>query len=788
MSKDSSERKAKQDKATAGSGKAAKPSRKLHPLDSTTAPAPDERANMVVVANRLPFDLKKQPDGSTKATQAPGGLVTALAPILSRREGAWIGWPGDADVALEPTTTDGLTLYPVPLSHDEVENYYEGFSNATLWPLYHDAVAEPEFHRHWWDAYQRVNRRFAEKAAAVAAEGATVWVHDYQLQLVPAMLRQLRPDVRIGFFLHIPFPPAELFMRLPARAAIMEGLMGADLIGFQVPGAVRNFTRLARTLLDAEVTGTTLRYDDRQIRVGAFPISIDSEAQSELATQPHVTEAAAQLREDLGLPRKIILGVDRLDYTKGINVRLRAFGELLAERDPAVDDAVMIQIATPSRERLGSYVRTREDIERQVGALNGDYGRIGRPAVHYLHQSFPREDLAAFYVAADVMAVTPLRDGMNLVAKEYVACRSAGDGVLLLSEFTGAANELKQALLVNPYDTNGVKQALRRALQMPMTEQKKRMRAMRRQVATHDVDAWARSFLSTLEDTRDPAGAALRRLPSDIVEVIDQLAATPNLLVGTDFDGVLAPIVDDPASARPLPDSVQALRTLAMLPNTSVAVISGRQLESLRALLGDAGPVYMIGSHGAEDAGILGVPQPQQPAEAGPTPPTLTAAQQDLKDRVEAETASIAEQFPGVRLEHKPTGVTVHVRGLPAEVEKQVDQRVREGVGSWDGVRLLPGKKVLELSVVSADKGAALAALKNGLSSSAALFVGDDVTDEHAFAVLDVHDEPQAQGPDIGIKVGPGDTIAKFRIDNPRRVADLFTALAAARQRHLRIS
>ncbi len=744
----------------------------IHPIDSPTGPATGEKSDMVVVANRLPFDLKTLADGSTEAKQAPGGLVTALAPILSKREGAWIGWAGDADVDLHAATTDGLTLHPVPLSADEISAYYEGFSNSTLWPLYHDAVADPEYHRHWWDAYQRVNKRFAEKSAAVAAPGAIVWIHDYQLLLVPQLLRDLRPDVRIGFFQHIPFPPVELYMRLPWRKEIIAGMLGADLIGFQVPGAVRNFLRLARTLVGAEVTGSILHFDGRSIRAGAFPISIDSKNQSELAVRPEVTETAATLRADLGKPRKIILGVDRLDYTKGINVRLRAFGELLAERDAAVDGAVMVQIATPSRERVGSYVRMREEIEQQVGALNGDYGRIGHPAVHYLHQSFPREELAAFYVAADVMAVTPLRDGMNLVAKEYVACRSAGDGVLLLSEFAGAAGELRQALLVNPYDTNGVKEALRTALLMPKTEQRKRMRTLRRQVLSNDVDAWAKTFLSTLEDTKDPVAAALRRLSDDVVDAVRKLAGERYLLVGTDFDGVLAPIVDDPAAARPLPASIDALRTLALLPNTSVAVVSGRSLEQLRHLLGEAGPVHLIGSHGAEDAGIAGLVQSL--SIDGPPPPTITETEAALMKRIEAAVGELAVRFPSIRLEPKPAGIAIHLRGAPDSVEDAVTAEVTGGIASWEGVYLLRGKKVLELSVVTANKGKALDGLRQALGSTATIFIGDDVTDEHVFQILD--------GSDIGVKVGAGETAATLRIAAPQQVADLLTALAAARR------
>ena len=454
-------------------------------------------ADLVVVANRLPVDLETLPDGSNRWKRSPGGLVTALEPTLRAREGAWVGWPGVPDVDVEPFAEDGLSLHPVRLSAAEVTEYYEGFSNGTLWPLYHDVVATPAFHRHWWRAYVRVNERFAEAVAQVAAPGGTVWVQDYQLQLVPG---KLRPDLRIGFFLHIPFPPVELFRQLPWRTRIMEGLLGADLVGFHTEGGVRNFHWLATELAGAapDRDPDVVRVGDRDVRLGAFPISIDSSTLDTLARSDTVVKRAAEIRKELGDPRRIILGVDRLDYTKGIDVRLRAYHELLAEERITVDDAVVIQLATPSRERIDHYRQMRDDIELSVGRINGEFARVGHPAVHYLHQSLPREELAAFYLAADVMLVTPLRDGMNLVAKEYVACRPDEHGVLVLSEFAGAANELTRALLVNPHDTDGVKEALYAALTMNDEESAKRMRTLRRQVLDHDVDRWARSFLETL--------------------------------------------------------------------------------------------------------------------------------------------------------------------------------------------------------------------------------------------------------------------------------------------------
>ncbi|HEY6857823.1 MAG TPA: trehalose-6-phosphate synthase [Mycobacterium sp.] len=468
-------------------------------------------SDFVVVANRLPIDMVRLPDGSTTFKRSPGGLVTALEPLLRRRRGAWIGWAGiveaDVDVEDEPIVAEDLQLHPVRLSAEDVAEYYEGFSNATLWPLYHDVIVKPIYHRQWWDRYVEVNRRFAEATSRAAARGATVWVQDYQLQLVPKMLRELRPDLTIGFFLHIPFPPVELFMQLPWRTEIVEGLLGADLVGFHLPGGAQNFLILSRRLVGANTSrgsvGVRSRLgevdlDKRTVRVGAFPISIDSGELDHKARDRDIRKRAKEIRAEVGNPRKILLGVDRLDYTKGINVRLTAFAELLAEGRVKGDDTVLVQLATPSRERVESYQKLRDDIERQVGHINGEYGEVGHPVVHYLHRPVPRDELIAFFVASDVMLVTPLRDGMNLVAKEYVACRSDLGGALVLSEFTGAAAELRQAYLVNPHDTEFVKDAIEAALNQSGEEGRRRMRALRRQVLVHDVDRWARSFLDAL--------------------------------------------------------------------------------------------------------------------------------------------------------------------------------------------------------------------------------------------------------------------------------------------------
>lgn len=484
--------------------------------------------DFVVVANRLPVDLLNNADGTTEWKASPGGLVSALSPILESRQGCWVGWPGVADASPEPFYNDaGALLHPVTLSEYDYEAFYEGFSNATLWPLYHDLIVPPTYHREWWTAYREVNTRFAEHAAAVAAPGATVWVQDYQLQLVPGILRQLRPDVRIGFFAHIPFPHPDIFRQLPWRHEIIRGLLGADVVGFQLTTDANHFLQLvaagygvsnhdARDSLEStpqgpgfsalgtaslrEITARITTPDAREVGVAAFPISLDSAAQLEF-TDADAAEIA-RLRADLGNPQVVFLGVDRLDYTKGIVERLQAFEELLEAGVLHPREVSFVQLATPSRERIEHYRKTRSVVEETVGRINGRFSTFGHPVVHYQHTSVPKQTLRRYYRLADVMVVTPFKDGMNLVAKEYVACHNDGTGALVLSEFAGAANELPQAVLCNPFDMESIKTAMVTAvagLREHPERMRDRMQHMHAHVLEYDVARWAQSFLSNLD-------------------------------------------------------------------------------------------------------------------------------------------------------------------------------------------------------------------------------------------------------------------------------------------------
>ena len=727
--------------------------------------------DFVVVANRLPVDRHAAPDGSVEWRTSPGGLVTAMEPVMRAADGAWVGWTGETDESAgtgdseatpEPFDEGGIHLVPVPLSAADVEEYYEGFSNGTLWPLYHDVIAAPQFHREWWDRYVEVNERFTAATLAQAAQGATVWVQDYQLQLVPQMLRRARPDLRIGFFDHIPFPPWEIFSQLPWRSQVLDGLLGADLVGFQRMSDAYNFLRACRRAKGLVSRRQELSVSEgdgedgarRTVRATAFPISVDSPALDAAARTDAVAARVQEIRFELGAPRRLLLGVDRLDYTKGITHRLKAYGELLADGAVDPEETVLVQVATPSRERVASYMRLRDEIEQTVGRINGDHGTIGRPAVHYLHSSQPREEMTALYRAADVMLVTALRDGMNLVAKEYVAARFDERGVLVLSEFTGAADELGQALMVNPHDINQLKEQVLRALSMGEREQARRMRSLRRRVLEHDVTRWARDFLGALE-------ALTRREDHSLSTALEGLAGRDAVLVALDFDGVLAPIVADPSAAAPLPAAREALARLVAAPGVHVALVSGRSLDDLRAVADPPEGTVLVASHGAEVEGV---------------PTELDDAARELLGELVEDVEAVVAGHEGTATERKPAGVVLHTRRAEPEVAERAQRAVREAAGAREGVHVLDGKAVVELSVVSATKGEALTSLRGRLGVDAVLYAGDDVTDETALGALD----PPAG--DVGVKVGEGETCAEHRLDDPEAVAGMLTTLADLRE------
>ncbi|MCC6997183.1 MAG: bifunctional alpha,alpha-trehalose-phosphate synthase (UDP-forming)/trehalose-phosphatase [Deltaproteobacteria bacterium] len=479
------------------------------------------QGRLLIVANRLPVTVDNGPEGPTLEPSA-GGLASALRDVHAVGETLWLGWPGElprgrkARQIITERLSD-LGAIPVQLTREEVARYYDGFSNGVLWPLFHYLLDKVRLDaKREWDTYRGVNRRFADEVVRNHRPGDLIWVHDYQLALVPAMVREQLPEARIGFFLHIPFPAAEVFRILPWRAEILRGMLGADLVGFHVADYSENFAAATAQVLGAVAVGAELQLGPRRVRVGVHPVGVDTARFTAATSHPDVVARAEAIRADAG-GRAIVLAVDRLDYTKGIPRRLLAINRLLEESPELRDRVRFVQIAVPSRERVAAYAELQRDVNELVGRINARHGTTSSVPVHLLYRALPFEELVALYRAADVMLVTPLRDGMNLVAKEYVASRDAADGVLVLSEFAGAAAALTGALAVNPYDLESMRVTIGRALQMPREEQRERMEMMRGAVAASTARDWAEGFVGGLAGpsaggSRSPAVTTMAEL------------------------------------------------------------------------------------------------------------------------------------------------------------------------------------------------------------------------------------------------------------------------------------
>jgi len=463
---------------------------------------------LIIVSNRLPVALTKVDTGQWHVQPSPGGLVTALSPLLSERGGLWVGWLGTVEevepeeLIYQASQDLGYTLKPVSLTEEEINQYYFGFSNEILWPLFHDLQTRCNFDPVYWNAYQSVNRKFANVVAENARTDDYIWVHDYQLMLVAKELRGMGVENKVGFFLHTPFPPLDIWVKLPWRTKILEALLEYDVIGFQTRRDRNNFIRCIEivhkvTQADVRKQVSILSTPKREIGIGIFPISIDFKDFSRQTKSPMVVEAARQLRETMPNQR-ILLGVDRLDYSKGIPEKLKAFRNALERFDDLRGKITLIQVAVPSRKDIPEYQMLRAEIEGLVSEINGIFTQPGWIPIHYMFRSMERAELLAYYLAADIALITSLKDGMNLVAKEYCAANIDKNGVLILSEFAGAANQLHRwSLIVNPYDIEGVAEAIYEAFQMSIEDRKWRMRKLRNSVARRDIFWWVDSFLQS---------------------------------------------------------------------------------------------------------------------------------------------------------------------------------------------------------------------------------------------------------------------------------------------------
>lgn len=703
---------------------------------------------IINVANRLPVTVAKT------IRKSSGGLVAALDGVRDRMDMLLVGWPGcpcpkgDRGTALRDSLEKDYGCIPVFLSQRDIKTYYHGFSNRSLWPLLHYMTLYVRHDEVWWESYRRVNELFAETILEAASPGDLIWVHDYHLMLLPALLRARAPEMRVGFFLHTPFPSYEVFRCHPHRAELLRGVLGSDLVGFHTYGYMRHFRSSAMRILGYDAEINQIRQEDRHTQLGVFPIGINApafsaEMESRAYARRHTTLAAAHHN------RRLILSVERLDYTKGIARRLMAIDRFLDKYPDMRDEVSFLFVAVPSREEVPEYQELRESVESMVGRINGKHATVENTPIHFLHNSIPFTDLCALYALADVALVTPLIDGMNLVAKEYIACQKEEEGVLILSEFAGAANELFDALTVNPFDIDDVADRIREALDMPAVERRRRMQAMRRRVVKFDARRWAGDFIHALEKT-DPV-TARASVESLMPKMVEAVSAAGRILCFLDYDGTLREFETIPGHATPTREILALVERMNRDPGMEVFIISGRTRTDLGNWLGGKG-VGLVAEHGLVWRG----------PEEVEWQPLVEGLDLSWKEPVMEIFRAYADSTPGVRVEEKPTSIVWHYRRADPEYglwkAQQLVSEMRE-IMTNHPVEIGHGQKIVEVGSMHVSKGAALRTLTAKRDYDLLLCVGDDVTDESMFRV---EDERM-----YSIKIGSAPTLATFRLKTP---------------------
>lgn len=725
-------------------------------------------SRLIIVSNRLPVTVEKR-RGVLQYKSSVGGLATGLGAYHSDAESVWVGWPalstGRSDQQEREEVRQKLRseygCEPVYLSESDVSDYYFGFSNRTLWPLFHHFVESVEYDPRHWAAYERVNRKFADVVADSADNGDTIWVQDYQLLLLPKMLRERLPDSSIGFFLHIPFPGYDAFRMLPWRREIAEGLLGSDLIGFHTYDYARNFLTSARNIIGCEESHGRLTVEGgRRVLVDAFPMGIDFHHYAEGAQSPKAQREAKRLRREIG-DNKIVLSVDRLDYTKGIPGRLRTFDAFL-ERFPEWRGKVsFVCVAVPSRTKVDEYRLLKEEVDRLVGEVNGRWSTVDWTPVRYLYRSLPFDELVGLYTASDIAFVTPLRDGMNLIAKEYAAASTSAEGVLILSEMAGAAKELGEALLVNPNDPNAMVSVLEQALTLPLEERKARMTAIRDRVRRYDIKRWVEDFLTTLDRVKqEQARDAARRLDGGARgKLLKQFGASEHRVLLLDYDGTLMPFADSPDSVLPDFETIGIIGRLSADPRNRVVLISGRERDTLDRWLGTL-PIALVAEHGMWL-------RPERSEWS-----TIEPVTDEWKGRVRLVLEMFVDRTPGSFIEEKDFSLVWHFRASHPDLAEARSIELREMLApmlSDLGLVAMEGNKVVEIKRSEINKGRAAHRWMAEEDVDFVLAIGDDRTDEDTFEAA-----PEKAWT---IKVGPGKTRAAYSLESVNEARELLASL-----------
>ncbi|WP_207534947.1 bifunctional alpha,alpha-trehalose-phosphate synthase (UDP-forming)/trehalose-phosphatase [Desertivirga arenae] len=719
----------------------------------------------IIISNRLPVKIKKE-DGHYDLKPSEGGLATGLGSIYKRDDNVWVGWPG-VEVTSEEDQKEvteklaELNLMPVFLTQEDINLFYEGFSNETLWPVFHYHPTYAVYENSYWTSYAAVNNKFKEAILEIARPGDIIWIHDYQLLLLAGFIREEQPDLTIGFFLHIPFPSYELFRLIPWRGEILENMLGADLIGFHTYDDARHFLSAVSRILPVHTTANVVQHGDRQVVVDAFPMGIDSEKYEELTHTKEVHENIEKLEKSFH-GCKLIVSIDRLDYSKGIIQRLQAFQMLLEKNPEYISKVVLYMIIVPSRDSVPQYKELRDAIDQMVGNINSLYRTLNWIPVHYYYRSFPIDMLVALYHQANVCLVTPMRDGMNLVSKEYVACRTNNSGVLVLSEMAGAAKELIDAIIVNPNNIKQLSEAINEAINMPASEQSRRMSSMREIVAKFNIRHWVKIYMDKLKEVKNMQNSLLAKHIG--VNRRDNLekryAASSKRIIFLDYDGTLVGFHTSIEKASPDFELMEILRKLSEDANNRVVIISGRKHENLEEWFGTL-PIDIIAEHGAWQK-CKGMQWQQQPG-------LYNFWKQEIRPILQTFT----DRTPGSFIEEKTFSLVWHYRkaesGLGELRANDLMANLRF-ITADKGLQLLPGNKVVEVKNMEINKGKIALTWLEKEQFDFVMALGDDHTDEDMFRMF-----PESA---VTIKVGSNISAASYFLNDYREVREFLKCLS----------
>jgi trehalose 6-phosphate synthase/phosphatase len=725
----------------------------------------------IIVSNRLPVDLKYDED-KLVVKSSSGGLATGMKSVHREGNGIWIGWSGLAneDMSdLQKAEVDAALAkekcVQVPLTNSDIDNYYYGFSNTALWPLFHYFQAYTEFELNHWESYVEVNQKFADVVLESVNDGDTVWVHDYQLLLLPEMLREKNPTLTIGFFLHIPYPSYELFRTCPWRNELLQGMLGADLIGFHTYDYARHFLSSVGRIKDVEINFNEISYGNRIIKVDSFPMGIDYNRYHNAALEhdKYPEDSKSKLMKSIDFHNrsndesKLILSIDRMDYTKGIPNRIKSFEYFLNKYPEYKGKVRLVMLAVPSRENVAQYQLLKRETDELVGRINGDLSTISWTPIWYFYRSLPFDELIDLYVSSDVAMVTPVRDGMNLVAKEYVASRTKENGVLILSEMAGAAKEMHEALIVNPNNFDQIADCLKEALEMPAEEQKTRLEALQKRISRYDVERWAGEFLKALKVAKEavPIQVAKKLTPNKIEEIgLHYKTATKKLLL-LDYDGTLVGFKNNPIDASPSQELYDLLDKINRDENTEVAIISGRDRKTLEGWFGNKS-YTLVTDHGAWLRKI------------GEDWVALDHLKSQWKENIRPVLEAFTDSTPGALIEEKEYSLAWHYRKADAEMAALRTMELKHVLKSLlfnNSLSVLDGNKVLEVKNSNINKGRAATSLISNTKYDFIFAIGDDWTDEFMFEEL-----PESA---YTVKVGNVKTVANYFIKDNTEVLGL---------------